>query len=634
MKQLFSPIQIGKMRLKNRLVMPPIVDRLAVNGMVSDAVKDFYVARARGGVGLMVLTPGLVDRSMTSSVLLGVYEDRFIPKLKELTDLVHANGASIGIELMHFGRQGAGIKGYVPVGPSPIPWSSHEEPPRELTIGEIERLVDNFSDAARRVRQAGFDMVELHACHGYLLSSFLSPNANQRCDKYGGDPEKRARFVVEIIRRIKEKAGEDFPVSCRINGTDNIPGGVDPEMAISTARCLEAAGADLISVSAGVFGSFPVIIPPYDQPMGCNVPYAEKIKKGIGIPVAVAGRLNDPAKAEEVLACGKADLIAVARGLIADPDLPNKIFNTAFGQIRRCIACNACFDLNERGPIRCTVNPEAGRENEMKIQPAPSPRSVSVIGGGLAGLETARVAAMRGHQVCLYEKEKQVGGQWLLAAVPPNKQDHGRLVDFLSSQMEILGVQLKLGQEITAEMAKKLTSDVVVVATGARPSVSGSNGVNPAEGIHAWDVLQGQDVGGRVLIIGGGMTGLETAEYLLYRGKQVVLVEQRKHVGYDMGRTVRWHLTKRLKSLKIEIFTSTTVKDIKPHGTVSVVREEQTETWSGFDAIIRAYGVQSQSAVFTEIKDSPKEVYIIGDAARAGMAIDAMRDGAEIARKI
>ena len=631
---LFTPARIGNIQLKNRIIMPPMIERLATDGMVNEAVKDFYVARARGGVALIVLTPGIIDESMASDIQLGIYEDRFIPRLRELTDAVHSSGALIGIELMHLGRQGGGIKGYRPVAPSPIPWAPHEEVPRELTTYEVEGLVEKFAEGARRARDAGFDMVELHACHGYLLSGFISPHTNRRTDKYGGDIEGRARFVVEIVQRIKDRAGADFPVSCRINGADHIPGGVTLDMARVTARWLQDAGADTIGVSAGAYGSHPVIVPPYDQPRGCNVPLAAGVKEVLSVPVAVAGRLDDPWVAGEVVMSGKADLIAMARGLLADPDLPNKWLSGRFREVRRCIACNVCIDGNPVEPITCTVNPEAGREREMQIQPAPRPKRVLVIGGGLAGLEAARVAALRGHQVSVYEEDQEIGGQWVLAAAPPYKEDHTAMLDCLAWELERLGVELHLGKKVTAAMVGELDADVVIVATGSQPLVPPIPGVEQEEVVNAWDVLRGRQVGRRLLVVGGGMTGLETAEFLAYQGKEVVVVEQLERAGADMGGTVRWHLMSRLKQRNVKIFTRARIKEIWPGGVARVSKDGAEEVWEGFDTIVLACGATPRNGIVREIEGKTKERYVIGDAFETRRGLEAIRDGAEVGRRV
>jgi 2,4-dienoyl-CoA reductase-like NADH-dependent reductase (Old Yellow Enzyme family)/thioredoxin reductase len=636
LQRLFTPIKVGKLELKNRIIMPPMIERLATHGAPNDAVKDFYVARARGGVALIVLTPGIVDISMASPIQLGIYDDSFIPGLKQFTDLIHSCGGRMGIQLMHLGRQGGEIKRYKPVAPSPIPLTPKDEVPRELTTGEVEGLVEEFAEAARRARDAGFDMVELHGCHGYLLSGFLSPLTNQRRDKYGGSVANRARFVMEIVSLIKERVGKDFPVSVRINGSDYMPGGVTVDMARQTAKLLEEAGADMIGVSGGAYGSYPVIVPPYDQPRGCNVPLAAAVKEVVKVPVAVAGRLDDPLVADEVLVSGKADLIAVARGLLADPELPNKASRGDFKGIRRCIACNVCIDGDPTpvSPITCTVNPEAGREREMVMVPAPRQKKVMVIGGGLAGLEAARVAAARGHKVTLYEENADLGGQWLLASKPPHKQDHMLLLGYMVGQLEKLGVERKRGVKVTAAMVEEARPDVVLVATGAKPLVPPIPGVEREEVVTAWDVLGGREVGRRVLVVGGGLTGMETAEFLAEQGKEVVVVEMLKRVGADMGGTVRWHLMNRTKKLNIKTFVSTQIKEIQPKGIVVVLRNGAEETWDAFDTIVLACGVRPKDELSKQIQGKVKEVYVIGDAAKARRGLEAIRSGSEIGRKL
>jgi 2,4-dienoyl-CoA reductase-like NADH-dependent reductase (Old Yellow Enzyme family)/thioredoxin reductase len=636
LQRLFTPIKVGKLELKNRIIMPPMIERLATHGAPNDAVKDFYAARARGGVALIVLTPGIVDISMASPIQLGIYDDSFIRGFKQFTDLIHSCGGRMGIQLMHLGRQGGEIKRYKPVAASPIPLTPKDEVPRELTIGEVEGLVEKFAEAARRARDAGFDMVELHGCHGYLLSGFLSPLTNRRGDRYGGSVANRARFVMEIVSLIKERAGKDYPVSVRMNGSDYMPGGVTVDMARQTAKLLEEAGADMVGVSGGAYGSYPVIVPPYDQPRGCNVPLAAAIKEVVKVPVAVAGRLDDPLVADEVLVTGKADVIAVARGLLADPELPNKALRGDFKGIRRCIACNVCIDGDPTpvSPITCTVNAEAGREREMAMAPATHQKSVMVIGGGLAGLEAARVAAARGHKVTLYEENADLGGQWLLASKPPHKQDHILVLGYMVGELDKLGVDRKRGVKVTAAMVEETRPDVVLVATGAKPLVPPIPGVEREEVVTAWDVLGGRGVGQRVLLVGGGLTGLETAEFLAEQGKEVVVVEMLKRVGADMGGTVRWHLMNRTKKLTIKTFVSTQIKEIRAKGVVVVSRNGAEETWDAFDAIVLACGVRSKDELSKQIQGKVREVYVIGDAARARRGLEAIRSGSEIGRSL
>lgn len=636
LQKLFTPIRVGGLELKNRIIMPPMIERLATDGVPNDAVKDFYAARARGGVALIVLTPGIVDMSMASPIQLGIYDDSFIPGFAEFTGLVHSCGARMGIQLMHLGRQGGEIPNYRPVAPSPVPLTPRDEVPHELTTGEVDGLVEKFAEAARRARAAGFDMVELHGCHGYLLSSFLSPLTNQRRDRYGGSVANRARFVVEIVRHIKERAGRDLPVSVRMNGSDYMPGGTTPDMARQTAALLVEAGADMIGVSGGAYGSYPVIVPPYDQPRGSNVPLAAAIKEVVKVPVSVAGRLDDPLIADGVLVAGKADLIAVARGLLADPELPNKAAGGDFAGVRRCIACNVCIDGDPTpvSPVTCTVNPEAGREREMAIAPAARGRKVMVVGGGLAGLEAARVAATRGHQVTVWEEKSRPGGQWLLAARPPHKEDHLLLLRYLLGQLERLGVEVRCGEKVTADTVARARPDVVLVATGARPLAPPIPGADGPGVVTAWDVLGGLEVGRRVLVVGGGLTGLETAELLAGAGREVVVVEMLGRAGADMGGTIRWHLMNRTKGLNIRTFVSTRIKEVRPGGVVEVSREGADEVWEAFDTIVLACGVRPEDVLSSQLAGKGPEVHVIGDAARPRRGLEAIRSGAEIGRRL
>jgi len=366
------------------------------------------------------------------------------------------------------------------------------------------------------------------------------------------------------------------------------------------------------------------------------VPLAAAIKEVVKVPVAVAGRLDDPFIADDVLVSGKADVIAVARGLLADPELPNKAARGDFKGIRRCIACNICIDGDPTpvSPITCTVNPEAGREREMVIAPAPRRKRVMIIGGGLSGLEAARVAAARGHQVTLYEENVDLGGQWLLASKPPHKQDHLLLLGYLVGQLDKLGVELKCGVRVTAALVEEAGPDVVLVATGAKPLVPPIPGVDREEAVTAWDVLGGKTVGRRVLVVGGGLTGLETAEFLAGQGKEIVLVEMLKRIGADMGGTVRWHLMNRTRNLSIKTFVSTQIKEIRPNGVVVVSRNGVEETWDDFDTIVLACGVRPKDELSKQVQGKAYEVHVIGDAAEARRGIEAIRSGSEMGRKI
>ncbi len=635
-QKLFTPIRIGCVELKSRIVMTPLQVNFSNDGMSNEKYENFFGRRARSGAGLIMVEPVMIDTT-TAVRCLSLYEDRFIPRLAKLVKAVHSNGALAGIQINHLGRQGDLIrsKNDPPlVAPSPLPWSPSAEIPKELSRHEIEELIEKFAEAARRVKQAGFDLVEVHGAHGYLVSQFLSPLSNIRKDEYGGDVKGRAKFAIEIIRRTREKVGDDFPLSFRMNGADHVPGGLVLEEAKAIAPLLVEAGLDLISISAGVNGSYPTIVPGYESPSACYVPLGEGVKSVVQVPVLAGGCIGDLRLAEEVLKAGKVDLVGMTRALIADPGMIQKTLSGDLKEIRKCIRCNTCIETSMFGSLACLVNPEAGREGEFKLSPAVEPKTVMVIGGGLAGLETARVAASRGHHVSLYEEEDKLGGQWRLAAKPPHKQKFHDLIDYLTEQIKELGVVVHLGKAATASYVERQRPDVVVIATGSIPFVPSIRGVDQEKVVMAHDVLRGSArIGEKILIVGGGGLGLETADFLQDKGKQVTVVEMLKRVGKDMGATVRWSLLHRLKECGIRIFTSTRVDEIHRQGVV-VTKNGKKETWEGFDTIVMATGMRSRNEMVHEIKGKEREVYVIGDAVKPRRGVDAMQEGAEVGLSI
>jgi len=642
LEKLFTPIKIGAMEVKNRIVMPPMGTLYPTSDdIVNSRLKNYYRARAIGGAGLIVVEFSSVSKEgKPFPKMLGIYDDKFIPGLKELVDVIHEHGAKASIQLAHAGRQtNSAYIGTQPVAPSPIPDPTRNELPRELTGSEIKSIIKVFIVAARRAKEAGFDAVELHGAHGYLISQFISPYTNKRNDEYGGNVEGRTRFPAEIIKGIKRESGQDFPVVIRMNGNEYVKGGITPKDSKIIASFFEKAGADAIHISVGTGGCTPPLISV--APMAVNpgylVPLAEEIKGSVKIPVIVPGRINDPIIADKVIKEGKADLISMGRALLADPELPNKAARKKFKEIRKCIACNqGCIDrLFALKDIRCLANPELGREEEWEIIPALNPKKIMVIGGGPGGLEAARVAALRGHDVYLYEEKKEWGGQFLLASIPPNKQDIKGLIDYFTYQIQKLKVHAYLGTKATAELANEIKPEAIVIATGASTIVPSLPGIEDNKRVvKAIDVLGGEiEVGDKVLVIGGGMVGAETANFLGNQGKKVIIAEMDKKIVPDMGPTTKYFLREDLKRHGVEILLSTRVKEVID-GTVVLEKNGSREILKDLDNIIIAVGSVPNQRIYNELKGKTPQIYLIGDAKEPRYALDAIHEGSKVAREI
>lgn len=637
LSMLFSPIKIRNMTVKNRLVMAPMGSFYStLDGALRQEFKDLILARAKGGVGMIILGDAGFGFTSLEITVDSDFRDQMVKAARELVHEVHDYGVRIGVQLNHTGRQiDVPLQGYQLIGPSPIPWSKRVGVPKELTVDEIEQLIERYVDATERIKDAGFDFVDVKSCHGYLLSSFISPHSNRRKDRYGGDIKGRAGFTLEIIRRIRQKLQKDLLICCRFNGTDHVNGGLSLDESKKFASLLVEQGVDFLSVTAGVHGSYPVIISPYYVPQGCYLHLAEAIKRTVNVPVITVGRIKDPRMAEEILESGKADMVAMARALLADPDLPVKAQRGAFDDIRYCIGCNeGCQDKIEGLETTCLVNPAAGREKEMAIETAANPKRIMVIGGGLAGMVLAKTASIRGHEVILYEEKNRLGGQWQLACIPPCKEEFADYLNYLIAQLKKLGVTLILGMRATPEIVKKESPDIVVIATGAIPLKPQLPGIDRENVFTAWDVLAGSaDSGDNVVVVGGNALGLETADFLATRGKNVEVVEALTHIGRDLGPTVRWHLRHRLAELGVSILTSTKVVEITHNG-VHMVNAEDKSIYKHFETIVLAIGSVSRNELIDEVKGIVSEVYVIGDALRPRNALFAIREGAEIGRKI
>lgn len=610
--------------------MPPMCTSFAtIGGGVTERLIGYYCARARGGVGLINTEFSYIHPAgKIFDHMLGIYDDRLIPGLNRLTDSVHHEGAKIFIQISHGGRRThSAIIGCTPVAPSPVPRLDGETP-RELRLSEIEEIINAFTAAARRSKEANFDGVMIHMAHGYLIQQFLSPFSNKRMDRYGGDLEGRSRFAVEILRGVRREVGEEYPITCRFCGDEFIKGGIDLKEATQFAEILELNGMDAIEVSAGTHETPEILSAPPHFPMGFLSHLSEAIKKAVKIPVGIVGRIHDCRLAESLLEDGKADLIAIGRALIADPELPKKAFEGRIGEICPCIACNqGCNDrMYHQQDISCTVNPAVGRELSFPIVPAKKKKRVLILGGGPAGLQVARIAAMRGHIVQIYERDNELGGQLKIASVPPAKEDMEKLREFLVQEMGRLNVEVQYGK-IDERTIKRLSPDLIVVAVGGKPKGVEGPGFENDTVFSAWDVLSGKkSVGKKVVIIGAGQVGLETADFLLAEEKDITLLEMLKRVGQDMSPRARKMVLQKLIHNGVEILTE--AKAMAVEGDCVVFsRAGVLDRIRGIDSVIVAVGTYPQDAGIPGLKELGFPVRFIGDCLVPRKVFDAFHEG-------
>jgi 2,4-dienoyl-CoA reductase-like NADH-dependent reductase (Old Yellow Enzyme family)/pyruvate/2-oxoglutarate dehydrogenase complex dihydrolipoamide dehydrogenase (E3) component len=638
LKKVLEPIKIGSMELRNRFVMPPMVTNFAAeDGSVTDRIKSYYETRAKGGVGLIIVEAVYVHQSGKGfDHQLGIDNDRLIPGLKSLTNTVHRHGAKIAAQLYHAGRQtNSKVTGMTILAPSPIPCPVNKEMPHELSISDIRVVIEQFARAARRAKAAGFDAIEIHGAHGYLLNQFLSPYSNIRTDEYGGPFENRIRFPLEVVSAVRDAVGNDFPLIYRLSSEEFVEGGLTIEDTKEFAKILVDAGIDALHVSGGVYESGAMITAPQAVKQGLYVKNADAIKKEIrgAVPVIVVGRIKDPLMAEEIIREGKADLVAMGRALLGDPEMPKKVAANRLEEIRKCIGCNqGCIDrLNKNQDISCMINPLTGHESEYNLDAPVAKKRVLVIGGGPAGLEAAWIAAKLGHDTILYEKQSQLGGQLRVAAKPPFKKEINDLTTFLIHQVEHSGAKIVIGMEADIEKVLANHPDAVIVATGSEPILPNIPGIGQENVVTAHDVLMDRAmVGDSVIIIGGGMVGCETAEYLADQGKQVTIVEMLDHVAEDVGSATKALMMLRLIQKKITVLTNSRVTEISKN-TVTIEKKEGTLILPDIDTVVAAVGSKPANKLAKEIEQAGIPVFAIGDCVKPRKIFEAIHEGFQAA---
>jgi len=636
--RLFQPGRIGGMEVKNRIVMPPMgTDYATEEGYVTQRQIDYYAERAKGGAGLVIVEASCVQAPIGKGFRgqIVVDDDRFLPGLSRLAEAIKKNGARAAIQIHHAGNAAPpkATGGQQPVAPSSVTRRSYQLA-RSLTVAEIKEVINCFIEAALRVQRAGFDAVEIHSAHHYLLAQFLSPAWNERTDEYGGPIANRARALVEIVSGIKERA-PDLPVICRFNGREYgvaefLGGerGLTLEEACEVARLVERAGADAVHVSCEGWGRYAVINMPASP--GEMLPLAEAVKRSVSIPVIAVGRL-DPRVGELALKEGKADFIGIGRALLADPYLPQKAAAGELEDITPCISCYNCLRISAMGfepvGLRCTTNPACGQENQYPMVRAERPKKVVVVGGGVAGMAAARAAALRGHRVTLFEREGELGGKTLLAGKCGPHNRYRLLVHYLRKQLNRLGVDVRLNKEAAASDVLGENPDAVILATGALPTTPELKGIDRENVVTAVDVLAGKaPVGERVVILGGEKVGCMTAEYLADRGKKVTVLRRGRRMATRISPFVRRPLLDRLVEKGVVLRGGVTCKEITERG-VLITDPEGKEELIEADTVVLATGAAPEVELVSELEGRVPQVQRVGDAREPREIIEAVHEG-------
>ncbi|MFH1629896.1 MAG: NAD(P)/FAD-dependent oxidoreductase [Pseudomonadota bacterium] len=638
MKYLFSNYSIKNCHLKNRIIMPGLASFLiGDDGSITEKTIEHYRRRAAGGPAMIIVEACAVSpEGIVSPHQARIYDDRFVEGLAKIANAIKSEGSVPAVQIHHGGRQTSHkVIGQQPVAPSPLPCPAIRGDVKPLTQEEIQELVRKFGDATTRAVDAGFELIEIHGAHGYLINQFLSRFSNIRHDQYGGDVRGRTRFAEEIVREVRNRVGRDYPISFKISAVEFVKDGLDVDESIEILKILVNAGVDVVQVSAGNDATPEWICQPMFMEKACLADFAGKIKKALSVPIMAVGRINDPLVADEIIRNGTADLVCIGRGLLADPEMPKKAMEGRLDDIRTCIACNTCMEsIFRRGRVECLVNPALGREKEMAFHPAKTPKKVMVVGAGPGGLNVAWVAAKRGHDVHLFEKQSAVGGQLLLGSITTFKKELRNLIRFQKRQIERFGVKCHLNHEVTTDTVTSCSPDIVILATGSVPSFPPVDGIDKEIVASLSEALNGdREIRGKTVVIGGGPTGCEVALHLSENGCKVTIVEMLPSIGTRLESMTRKLFIKKLEDNHVEIMTGFRLKRVEDNGII-VGGENDDEVFVEADHVIIAAGSKPDHTLYNRIKSLGYEIHQIGDCLEPRSAKAAIYEGAVLGRSI